>query len=107
MPDAQNRTTEAELSAVVLEILYMSPSGRASVQQLIAEIPRRLALTLEDQVQSDTRPNEEVWEQRVRNIRSHHNTAGNYIAEGLLAAVDGGYEITAMGRQRIENRMAK
>lgn len=106
MPDGQNRTTEAELSAVVLEILYDRPNGRSTVQQLIAAIPRRLVLTPEDQAQSDTRPNEEIWEQRVRNIRSHHNTAGNYIAEGLLAAVDGGYEITAMGRLRIENRQA-
>ncbi len=104
MPDAQNRTTEAELSAVVLEILYMRPNGRASVQQLIAEIPGRLVLTPEDQLQSDTRPNEQVWEQRVRNIRSHHTNAGNFIAEGLLVAVDGGYEITPMGRLRVENR---
>lgn len=103
MPDEQNRTTEAELSAEVLRILYEAPRGRATIRQLVAAIPKRIKLTGEDQAQSDTRPNEELWEQRVRNIRSHQNSPGNYIAEGFLVAVDGGFEITEMGRLHLDN----
>lgn len=103
MPDANNRTTEAELSSVVLEILYDHELGEMNIQDLIREIPNRLNLTQPDQQLSGTRPNEEVWEQRVRNIQSHHGVAGNYIAEGFLEHVKGGLRITPAGRRHYEN----
>ncbi len=40
--------------------------------------------------QSETRPNEAIWEQQVRNITSHKNSPGNAIYEGKLAAIPGG-----------------
>lgn len=103
MPDANNRTTEAELSWIVLEILYGHEPGEMSVHDLIQQIPTRIKLTPEDQQPSPTRQNEEVWEQRVRNIQSHHGTPGNYIAEGLLEHVTGGLRITNTGRLHYEN----
>jgi len=103
MPDGNNRTTEAELSWVVLGVLYERTSGTMSIRGLIREIPNRIQLTPEDGERSETRPNEEVWEQRVRNITSHHNTAGNYIAEGFLEHVSGGLGITQAGRQHYEH----
>lgn len=103
MPDGNNRTTEAELSWTVLEILDDHSLGEMSVQGLIQEIPKRISLTSEDQQMSETRANEELWEQRVRNIRSHHQTAGNYIAEGYLEHIDGGLRITDAGRLHYEH----
>lgn len=103
MPDANNRTTEAEISYAVLKILYGTPSGEMSIHELIREIPAHISLTPEDRKISSTRPNEELWEQRVRNIQSHHETPGNYIAEGLLEHVDGGFRITSAGRLHYEH----
>lgn len=103
MPANFNRTTEAELSFVVLGILYENADGEMSVRDLIREIPKWTELTAEDREQSLTRENEELWEQRVRNIQSHHETAGNFIAEGYLEHVKGGLRITQAGRLHYEN----
>lgn len=98
MPDAQGRTTEAEFSNVVLLILANSKTGSASFAELIEEIPQHIKLTASDYKQSDTRPNEPIWHQRVRNIKSHKDAEGNYIAEGLLDEIPSGLRITDAGR---------
>jgi hypothetical protein len=103
MPDGNNRTTETELAKVILEILYKHSKGEMRVRDLIREIPKRIDLTEEDQQQSETRGNEEIWEQRVRNIQSHHDVPGNYIHEGFLEHVKGGLRITEAGRKRYEH----
>ncbi len=100
MPDHLDRTTELELSRAVLTILAERRSGAASVGELIREIPQHLRLTDADMEQSGTRPNEAVWEQRVRNINSHKGVQGNYIYEGYLEAIRGGLKITDAGRLR-------
>lgn len=93
MPDNHGRTTEAELAEVVVEILQQTPSGQASYAELVDEIPSRINLTAADLVQSATRPNEAVWEQRLRNITSHKNAEGNYIYDGLLKDVPSGLSL--------------
>jgi hypothetical protein len=66
------------------------------------EIPNHLALSAADQQISQTRPNEELWEQLIRNIKSHSNQEGNYIYEGYLEHVPRvGYRITPAGRQHL------
>lgn len=104
MPDEYNRTTEAELSEVVLQILAEVPNGQASFGELIAKIPQRLNLTSEDLTASQTRPGEAVWEQRVRNIKSHKNAFGNIINEGYAIEIPGGLQITEAGRRRVGRR---
>lgn len=101
MPDDSNRTTEPELSEVALQLMAERRDGRASFQDLIRLIPTRLALTAEDRQPSPTRPNEEIWEQRVRNIKSHDTAFGNIIAEGYAVSIAGGLEITPAGRLRV------
>jgi hypothetical protein len=103
MPDAQNRTTEAELSKVVLEILSAKHGGEASFSELVNEVPRRVNLTPEDLQQSDTRRNEAIWEQRVRNITSHKNVPGNIIFEGFAESIRGGLRITDAGRLHVQH----
>ncbi|PSH68567.1 hypothetical protein CU102_12445 [Phyllobacterium brassicacearum] len=103
MPDAMNRTTEGELSAIVLQILAESADGQATFGMLVDAIPARINLTAADLVQSDTRPAEAVWEQRVRNIKSHKDAEGNYIAEGYLEEIPGGLRITEIGRVHATN----
>ncbi|MFK4533747.1 hypothetical protein ABIA00_001930 [Bradyrhizobium ottawaense] len=85
-----SRVTEDEVARAVVAILKSRPSGRATIQELVAEIPKHLRLSEEDMKQSETRPNEAVWEQQVRNITSHKNSPGNAIYEGRLIAIPGG-----------------
>ncbi len=98
MTDAYGRTTESEISRAVLGILADRDNGEAKYRDLLTEIPNRIQLTSADTTQSPTRPHEAVWEQRVRNIRSHKNVDGNYIANGFLEGTRGGLRITNAGR---------
>jgi len=95
-------TSEAELSVAVLQILSQRPNGEASFGELIALIPTTITLTRSDLTASTTRPNEAVWEQRVRNIRSHKNSEGNFIHDGYLEEVNSGLRITPAGRAFIQ-----
>ena len=51
-----------------------------------------------------TRKNEAIWEQQIRNIRSHHNASENFIQKGYLKHVPKvDYRITNKGRKYLEN----
>jgi hypothetical protein len=95
-------TTEADLARAALHILVDQPNGEGSFGTLINLIPTVITLSPSDLVASTTRPNEAVWEQRVRNIRSHKNSEGNYIFEGYLEEISGGLRITPAGRRFIQ-----
>lgn len=85
-----SRVTEAEVAEAVEAILQDRSSGRATIKELVGEIPNRISLSQEDLAQSQTRPNEALWEQQVRNITSHKASPGNAIYEGKLVAIPGG-----------------
>ena len=87
---AGRRITEAEIADVIVEILQSMKGGRATIGTLVAAILRRLALSLADMVRSRSRPDEQVWEQQVRNVVAHRNIPGNAIFEGRLRKVNGG-----------------
>jgi len=87
------RITESEIADIVVEILEDSPTGEATIAELVAEVPNRVALSPEDLGPSPTRPGEALWEQQVRNIRSHHASPGNAIHDGKLVAIDGGFRL--------------
>jgi|HubBroStandDraft_1064217.scaffolds.fasta_scaffold783636_1 hypothetical protein len=100
-PKPTPRVTEAEIADVVEKILRERPDHAASIAELIKEIPNRIDLPAEDLAQSPTRPNEPMWHQRVRNIRSHKHSPGNAIHDGRLIAIRGGYalpELRSKGR---------
>jgi hypothetical protein len=84
------RITESEIAEVIIEYLNQKTSGRASIQELIREIPNRLNLSAEDLAPSPTRSNEAIWEQQVRNITSHKKSPGNAIYDGKLVTIPGG-----------------
>jgi hypothetical protein len=88
-----SRVTEAEVAEAVQDILEDRSSGRATIKELVAEIPNYIALSAEDLAQSQTRPNEALWEQQVRNITSHKSSPGNAIFEGKLVAIPGGFAL--------------
>ncbi len=101
------RTTEAEIAEAVLVILADSPSGEASMAELKDRIPQHIDLSSEDRTQSTTRPNDELWEQQVRNITSHKNVEGNIIHDGYAESIPGGIRITAAGRLKIANLFSR
>jgi hypothetical protein len=90
MPDNHNRTTEEEFANAIVSHLQTVPDRRASYADIIAALPAIINLTSQDRVTSTTRPTEEVWEQRVRNITSHKNSDGNFIKQGKLIDIPSG-----------------
>jgi hypothetical protein len=94
--------TENEIAEAVLKILSGVPSGEATLSYLKIRIPSHVKLTAADVARSLTRPREPVWEQRLRNIKSHHDIEGNFIYEGYLTAPSRGrLRITSAGRTKI------
>jgi hypothetical protein len=101
MPRKQNRVTEAEVAFAIVQIAKTAPNGIVSFARCRREVPNYLTLSADDHAQSPTRPNEEMWEQQIRNIKSHYDQEGNYICEGYLQHVPRvGYQVTDAGRRR-------
>ena len=99
-----SRATESDIALAVLQVAESKPNGTATFDDLRQEIPSYVTLSPEDRVQSPTRPGEEMWEQQIRNIKSHDETFGNIISEGYAEHVQGeGYRITSSGRTHLEN----
>lgn len=103
MLNGAGRSTEHEISMAVLRYLSTIPSGRATISQIKRHLGNFIQLTGPDLEQSLTRLNERVWEQQVRNIVSHRETEGNFIAEGYLSHSPRSLEITESGRRHLEN----
>jgi hypothetical protein len=87
------RITESEIADIIVDYLNEKTSGRASIQELVREIPNRVSLSAEDLAPSSTRNNEAIWEQQVRNITSHKKSPGNAIFEGKLVPIPGGLAV--------------
>ena len=97
------RVTENEIAFAACQVAATQPNGVASFSRMKKEIPSYLHLSSQDRVQSQTRPNEELWEQLIRNIKSQSASDGNYIHDGYLQHVPRvGYRITPAGRQHIQ-----
>lgn len=96
----QGITTESDIAQAVVDILAVTPNGEATLAHLRKRLRSTLNLTAADLSPSLTRRNETLWEQRLRNIKSHHASPGNYIAEGYLTAPSRGrLRITVAGRK--------
>lgn len=103
MARSPNRVAENQVALAVCQIAAGLQGGVASFARLKREIPNHLRLSADDRATSTTRPNEEMWEQQIRNIKSHSNAPGNYIYEGYLIHVPRvGYEVTPTGRRRAQ-----
>ena len=98
------KTLEGKLGLAVMQVLDDCPNYEATVRTLIKNVPNHMKLTADDQLQSATRPNEEMWEQRVRNLKSHSGTPGNVIAEGFVLPLGRGrYRLTPAGLSHLQN----
>ena len=68
------KTTEPVLGQAVLKVLADEPNETATIRTMVKRVPDFLALTDEDQIPSGKRVGERMWEQRVRNLKSHDKT---------------------------------
>jgi len=99
------RVTEVDVSIGTLLVAASRPDGIATFHRLRKELPKYLKLSAGDRVQSITRPNEELWQQLIRNIKSHSNVPGNFIYEGYVIHVPRvGYRITDNGRRYLTRK---
>ena len=97
------KTSEPKLGLAVMQVLAQEPANEATVRTLIKRVPEFVNLTDDDRITSGTRIHEQIWEQRVRNLKSHHKTPGNVIADGLVEHVGHGrYRLSGEGRLRLK-----
>ncbi len=67
--------------------------------------PDHVKLTTDDQEPSDARKGEEMWEQQVRNLKSHDTTPGNILHEGFAdRPKKGTYRITQAGLSHLRHK---
>lgn len=98
------KTSETDLGLAVMQVLASRPNGQATMRVLIKRVPDFIQLTPEDREPSGKRIHEEMWEQRVRNLKSHDKTEGNILGEGFVERlVRGTYMLTETGRLRLQH----
>lgn len=92
------RATENEVALAVMQIAAGRANHLCTFNRARNEVPNYVKLTAGDLAQSITRTNEPMWHQLIRNIKSHHQTDGNFIYDGLLSHVPRqGYRVTKVG----------
>ena len=107
MASRPGEITEEEVAFIVVQIAAGRRDGIASFERIRAEIPRRYRLSPADLTQSETRRNEAIWEQKIRNIKSHYKSPSNYIHDGYLEHVPRvGYRVTNRGLRLVERHAA-
>jgi len=95
------RSTEADIARAILLIANQDPNGIATFKKIRALLPSVMDLSTEDRASSLTRNGEKLWEQQIRNIKSHFEAEGNFIFEGYLQHIPyKGYQITEKGRKK-------
>jgi hypothetical protein len=99
------KTSEPVLGLAVMKVLAGQFNGEGTVRTLIRGVPNFVKLTAEDQKPSMTRKGEEMWEQRVRNLKSHDKTFGNVIGDGYVHRVGRGrYGLTKSGWLHLKHK---
>jgi hypothetical protein len=104
MSQKPRRLTETEIGLATLQILAAAPEGVASLDDIRRKLPRYLDLTQGDVTESQTRANEELWEQQVRNLISHRDSKTNIIGAGFALNLFGGLQITDLGRAHLKEQ---
>lgn len=96
--------TEDNIALGVMKIAAAQVSGTCSFKRAYSEIPAHVTLSAANLAPSTTRPGEPMWQQLVRNIKSHDKNPGNFIERGLLEHIPRvGFRITNKGRKHLNN----
>ena len=104
MPAKDGRSTESEIAIAVIRYLASTRDGEATIANIKSNLNKSMNFTDADLVVSDTRPNERVWEQQVRNIVSHRLSSENFVHDGLLSYLPRRLAITDDGRNWLKKK---
>jgi uncharacterized membrane protein len=104
MAAKHGRTTEQEIGQAVLKYLSGIPGGEATIAEIKKHLGKHFPFNPADREQSDTRVNEEMWEQQVRNLVSHRTAEDNVINDGLLAYRPRRLAITDAGKTFVKRK---
>jgi hypothetical protein len=77
----------------VVDILAHQPSPHATFAELFEAVPLHIALSDADRELSESRPNEEKWQVRLRNIASHAAPDGSIRHQPQLVRTEGGLSL--------------
>jgi hypothetical protein len=95
------RIEEAEINKVAVCVMADHATGKMKVGEIRAELPNYARLSSKDHTDSETRNREHLWEQQVRNLKSHDKNTGNIFCEGYVEWVRRGVrQLTESGRLR-------
>lgn len=95
--------TERDIAIGVMRIASEQANLICSFKRAYAEIPNYVKLTATNLSPSLTRNGEVMWEQLVRNIKSHSNSPDNFINRGWLEHLPKvGYRVTENGLKRLK-----
>jgi hypothetical protein len=97
---------ERDIAIGVMQIAA-AHGGLCTFRRAYQDIPSHGHLSPDNLAASATRPGEPMWHQLVRNIKSHDQAFGNFIADGYLEHVPGvGYRVTNAGKQFLNGAAA-
>lgn len=102
-----NRSGEHDIAHAAMKYLATTPSKSASTSDVKKHVPNFINLTTDDREQSETRDNEQLWQQVVGNIVSHrHDSPDNFINRGLIDYDGGTWTLTSAGEVYLAKRNA-
>lgn len=100
-----SRATEDDIALCVARIAKGRIDKLCTFSRARSTIPGMIKLSKGDLEKSLTRPNEPMWHQLIRNIKSHDGADGNWIDRGFLEHVKGrGYRITPTGENHLKSK---
>ncbi len=97
------KLNEKQARILALRIAASFPNREASTAQIKKAIPRFVTLTDADLTPSQSRANEEKWQQIVGNVISHKNSATSIFAKGHAERIRGGIRVTDAGAKFLED----
>lgn len=90
-----------------MKYLDTVPGKAAITSDVKRHVPNFIGLTSGDRDPSDTRPNEEVWQQVVGNIVSHRNESPeNFMNRGLIGYDGKAWSLTPAGEAYLRKHNA-
>lgn len=107
MPSKENRSSEHDIAYAAMKYLDTLPGKTAATSDVKQHIPNFIELSPEDREVSETRPNEELWQQVVGNIVSHRkDSPDNFINRGLIDYDGKNWTLTNAGANYLGKRNA-
>lgn len=98
-----DRLREKEARLIALKIAARSKDHSATMQDIRRELPKLFPLTTSDKKQSETRRNEQLWQQIVRNVVSHQDSAQSLFKKGWAIRHDSGIRVTPAGLAHLKS----